>query len=107
VDLAWHQKLGRNLVLSPSFRYGFQTAADFYYVILPDFDNKPPFYSSDYRLSRWQSFSYAISLTYRIQKHISLDLSYTRYIMQGLDGVTSQSAYPSANIYSAGLRLWF
>jgi hypothetical protein len=30
-----------------------------------------------------------------------------RYIMQGLDGATSQSAYPDANVVSIGARVWF
>jgi len=40
-------------------------------------------------------------------KNLSLDASYMRYIMSGLDGVTSQSAYPSANVFNLGLRVWF
>jgi hypothetical protein len=38
---------------------------------------------------------------------VSFDASYYRYMMHGLDGVTSQSAYPSANVGSLGLRIWF
>ena len=34
-------------------------------------------------------------------------MSYMRYIMRGLDGVTSESAYPSANVFTAGLSLYF
>jgi hypothetical protein len=107
VDLTWHQKLGRQLVLSPGFRYYNQTAAKFYYVQVPDFDNLPTYYSADYRLSEFQSFNFSIDLSYRVLKHVSIDFSYSRYIMQGLDGVTSQSAYPWANIYSIGGRIWF
>jgi hypothetical protein len=114
-ELSWHQKFGRHWVLSPSFRYYYQTAANYYYIVVPDTFNvaegkyvpTPNFYSSDYRLSELESFTYGLSLTYQIQKHISLDLSYTRYIMQGLDGQTSQSAYPSANMISGGFRVYF
>ncbi len=106
-EVAWHQKFGRNWVLTPSFRYYYQTAANYYYVIVPDFNTKPEFYSSDYRLSELQSCTLGLSLTYRLAKHWSADLSYTRYVMEGLDGQTSQSAYPAANIFSAGFRLWF
>ena len=115
VELSWHQKIGRHLVLSPLFRYYYQTAANYYYVVVPDIYDAaqgkyvpaPQFYSSDYRLSEMETFTWGLSLTYRIQKHVSVDLSYTRYVMQGMDGLTSQSAYPSANIASVGFRLWF
>jgi len=115
VGLTWHQKIGRYVVLSPLFRYYYQTAANYYYVVVPDtysvsaseYVPGPKFYSSDYRLSEMETFTFGLSLSYRIQKHISVDLSYDRYIMQGLDGVTSQTAYPSANILSAGFRILF
>lgn len=107
VETAWHQKLWKNLYLSPTFRYYTQTAASFYYVLVPNFDNLPPYYSADYRLSEMQTFDVGITLSYRIVKYLSIDLSYSRYIMQGLDGVTSQSAYPSANVYAIGGRIWF
>lgn len=107
VETAWHQKLGRNLVFTPAFRYYNQTAANFYYILVPDFDNLPAYYSSDYRLSQLETFDFSATLTYRVWKHLSIDLAYARYIMQGLDGATSQSAYPSANVYSIGGRIWF
>jgi Protein of unknown function (DUF3570) len=106
-ETAWHQKIGRNLVLSPAFRYYYQTAASFYYIMVPDFNHLPSYYSSDYRLSELQTFNFSVDLSYRIQKHFSIDLGYSRYIMQGLDGATSQSAYPSANVYTIGGRIWF
>jgi hypothetical protein len=104
-DLRWHQKIGPGLVLSPSFRYYIQSAADFYYSgLVPsrDLDH----YSSDYRLSKMQTFNLGIRLTWRVHEHVSLDIGYQRYLMQGLDD-TSESAYPSANTYSVGARLWF
>jgi hypothetical protein len=107
LDLRWHQKIGKRLVLSPMFRYYYQTAASFYYVLVPDFNNQPAAFSSDYRLSEFNSFSAGLQATYRIHKHLSLDAGYMRYVMRGLDGVTSQSAYPAANIFTIGLRGWF
>lgn len=107
LETAWHQKIGNHLVLTPSFRYYWQSAASFYYVLVPDFDHLPPYYSADYRLSRFQSFNFSIALTYRVMKNVSIDLAYSRYIMQGLDGITSQSAYPAANVGSVGIRIWF
>ena len=106
-EAAWHQKIGRKLVLTPSFRYYRQTAADFYYILVPDFNNLPSYYSADYRLSELHSFNLSATLSYRVCQYFSVDLGYSRYIMQGLDGATSQSAYPSANVYTLGGRFWF
>lgn len=108
VELDWHQKIGKQIVVSPMVRYYVQNAASFYYILVPGSGNTlPSFYSSDYRLSEFQSFAAGITFTWRVYRHLSLDASYMRYVMQGLDGVTSQSAYPSANVYNIGLRLWF
>jgi hypothetical protein len=106
-EASWIQHLGRSLILTPGFRYYNQTAAKFYYILVPDFDNLPDYFSSDYRLSEFQSFNISVTLTYRVVKWVSIDVTYSRYIMEGLDGVTSQSAYPSANVYSLGGRFWF
>lgn len=106
-ELDWHQKLGKYVVISPMVRYYNQGAADFYYILVPDSNNPPSYYSSDYRLSKLQSFATGVTITVRVQKHVSVDASYMRYVMRGLDGATSQSAYPSANVFSAGLRIWF
>ncbi len=122
VTLAWFQKIGRRIVVSPSFRYYYQTAASFYATqfagdptlpagdILPDGSVNPAlpdYYSSDYRLSEFQSFSYGINVSYKANKWLSFDASYKRYIMEGLDGVTSQTAYPAANVVTIGARFWF
>lgn len=107
LEVDWHQKIGRNLVFTPGFRYYNQTAANFYYILVPDANNLPAAYSADYRLSELQTFNFSATLSYRVMKHLSIDLGYTRYIMQGLDGATSQSAYPSANVYTVGGRIWF
>jgi len=107
IDLRWNQKIGKRLVVSPMFRYYYQTVASFYYVIVPDFNNLPTAYSSDYRLSELNTFSFGLRATYRIHKHLSLDAGYMRYVMRGLDAATSQSAYPAANVFTVGLRGWF
>lgn len=107
VTLDWHQKIGKHLVVTPTFRYTWQSAAFFYYELVPDYQQLPTYYSSDYRLSQMQTFTFGVSLTWRVSKWVSLDASYYRYELQGLDGVTSQSAYPAANVGSIGLRIWF
>jgi hypothetical protein len=106
-ELDWNQKIGKYLVLSPMFRYYIQSAANFYYILVPDYNGLPSFYSSDYRLSEMETFATGVTATWRVYKHLSLDASYMRYVMRGLDGATSQSAYPSANVVSFGLRIWF
>ena len=107
VELNWHQKLGKHFVVSPRFRYAWQDSADFYYVLVPDYNNLPSYYSSDYRLSKMETFAVGVDVTWRVAKFISIDAGYMRYVMRGLDGMTSQSAYPQANVFSLGARVWF
>ncbi len=107
IELSWYQKIGKRVVLTPGFRYYYQTAANFYYELLPDSSNKPANYSSDYRLSQLQSFTFGLNATVKATKWLSFDAGYRYYFMQGLDGVTSASAYPSANVLTVGARLFF
>ena len=116
VTMEWFQNIGRHLVVAPLFRYYEQSAADFYRLSFdadpsdPDNPNNalvPEHYSSDYRLSRLRTLTYGVSATVRIRAWLFLDAAYKRYDMAGLDGVTSASAYPKANTYTAGLRLRF
>jgi Protein of unknown function (DUF3570) len=113
-ELSWYQKIGKHVIVAPNARYNRQSAADFYYEALsgmPFFDPgnypTPKYYSPDYRLSELQSFTAGINITVMATKWLTFDASYKRYIMEGLDGVTSQSAYPSANIFSVGARVLF
>ena len=115
VSLNWYQKIGKHVVLSPMFRFTDQSAADFYMTQLPgDPGGDPPYYaplpalySSDYRLAALQSFTYGIGVTAKIKDRVSLDFAFKRYEMLGKDGVTSPLLFPKANIFSAGLRVWF
>ena len=108
VELTWYQKLGKHVVLSPNVRYYYQTEADFYYEILPGSIYDPPrYFSPDYRLSKFQSFAAGVNLVVNATKWLTFDAGYKRYIMEGLDGVTSQTAYPSANIFTVGARAFF
>ena len=109
VGLMWFQKIGKHVIVAPFFRYYYQTAADFYHVQLPgdpsDPDNPTPipnYYSADYRLSEMETFTFGAKLVFQINEHIRIDGAYTRYDMQGLDGRTSQDAYPKANVFSVG-----
>ena len=112
--LSWHQKIGKRFLVSPVFRYYRQTAADFYGTQFAGdpsnpFDPTPvpKYYSADYRLSEMETFTMGIELSARVTDWLTLDAAYKRYDMRGLDGVTSQSAFPKANIFTVGLRLWF
>lgn len=114
IALSWHQKIGQMFLVSPVFRYYRQTAADFYGTqFAGDPSNPgnpipiPSYYSADYRLSRMETFTYGIEISARLLNWLTLDVGYKRYEMRGLDGVTSQSAYPQANIVTVGARLWF
>ena len=107
LDLAWYQKLGKYVVISPLFRYYRQSAADFYAEQFGDFNHPPAYYSADYRLSNLETFTVGLGINCRIQSWLTLDAGFKRYIMRGLDGVTSPTAYPSANVFTMGARLWF
>jgi len=114
VDISWHQKIGRMFLISPVFRYYRQTAADFYATQFAgdpsnpgDPNPVPTYYSADYRLSEMETFTFGIEASAHLTDWLTLDLAYRRYEMRGLDGVTSQSAYPKANVVTVGARLWF
>jgi len=114
VALSWHQKIGTQVLLSPVFRYYRQTEASFYATQFPGdpsnpFDPTPipTYYSADYRLSKMETFDFGIEVTAKVTEWLSLDFAYKRYAMYGLDNVTSASAYPKANIFTVGARLWF
>jgi len=115
LTLNWFQKIGKHVVVSPMFRFTDQSAADFYMTQLPgDPGGDPPYYaplpehySSDYRLASLQTFTYGLSMTWKIKDRVSIDLGYKRYEMFGTDGVTSSQLFPVANVFSVGARLWF
>ena len=46
-----------------------------------------------------------MNLSWKPSERLKLTLDYSRYNMRGTDGATPQSAYPQANIYSAGVQL--
>lgn len=102
--LAWHQKLGPALVLSPMVRWYEQSEADFYGT---EFAGTPTYYSSDYRVSALQAMGYGLKLVWRPTPAWSLDLAAERYEQEGTDGLTPDETYPAANLVTGGIRLWF
>jgi hypothetical protein len=112
VGAAWFQHIGRSIVISPSARYYYQTAADFYATQFPgdpinNPDLVPKYYSADYRLSEMETITVGLEANVWLSKQLDLHLGYQRYWMRGLDGVTDQSAYPKANIFTVGLTYSF
>ncbi len=112
--LSWHQKIGKRFLISPVFRYYWQTAADFYGAQFAGdpsnpFDPTPipKYYSADYRLANLETFTFGIEMSAKVTEWLSLDFGYKRYAMYGLDNVTSPTAFPKANIFTVGARLWF
>lgn len=113
VALGWFQQLGSQVIVSPTLRFYEQSAADFYHVSLDGSTitpgNKPnpngPFFSADYRLTKLHTLTYGVKLVWTPNKTCQFDVAWERYDMKGRDGITSASAYPQANIVTAGLRL--
>jgi hypothetical protein len=67
----------------------------------------PDAYSSDYRLSQLNTYTYGTTVEVRVAEMASIVFAYKRYKMVGTDGVTPESAYPIANVFTAGFNLWF
>lgn len=112
LDVSWMQKVGRSIVISPSFRYYRQGAAHFYGIQFPgdptnDPSRVPRFYSSDYRLSFLEAFTLGLEADIQFYDRWDLHMGYQRYWMRGLDGQTLQSTYPAANIFNVGLTFTF
>jgi hypothetical protein len=115
LQVSWLQHLGDKVILAPLFRYYTQTAARFYYYDLDQTSIIPvripigtaPYYTSDFRLSAEDATSYGLKVTWKASGFLHLDASYERYVMQGRDGVTPASAYPTAGISTIGVKfLW-
>lgn len=115
LEADWFQHLGPNLILKPSVRFYQQTAANFYYYNLDDTPIIPvrvptgagPNYSSDFRLSAMRNLEYGITAIWIVADRVQVELAYKRYEMWGTDGITPKSAYPTANITTAGIKyLW-
>ena len=112
VNLSLSKKFMDRITIEPLFRYHRQSQASFYGLIFPgdpslSDEGIPKHYSADYRLSELDTLTFGIHVGIKISESTALDFGYKRYLMNGLDSVTSQSAYPDANIFTASLRVWF
>lgn len=86
---------------------GFPAAADEGNFQILNVPPRPNYYSSDYRLSELETFTYGVGLQVKVCEHFTVDLAYKRYVMSRLDGVTSPAAYPSAHVFTAGCGIIF
>lgn len=111
IDLAWFQHFGDAFIVRPSFRFYDQNAARFYYYDLNRTAIVPVggapqesglFYSSDYRLSKLQSYTYGAKLIWTPNNAWQFDVALEQYDMRGRDGATPQSAYPRARMVTVG-----
>ncbi len=113
-DLEWYQKIGENLIIRPKYRYYTQNAADFYTLDLSGTSidpsmaviGRPPNFSADYRLAKFETHSYGLKAVYKISERYSLDAAYERYEMESNDE-TPESAFPDADVVTIGGTVWF
>ena len=113
LDVGWFQEIGERFVLRPGLRFYRQSAAEFYHYRLDDTAVVPlpgpprrdgPFYSSDYRLSEMQTFTYGIKVVWNVNEWLQIDAAFEKYDMRGTDNVTPQSAYCRADILTFGAK---
>jgi hypothetical protein len=111
LSLQWNQKIGKKVIVSPLFRYHTQSEADFYAISFagdPSVATPPArYYSADYRLSALDTFTYGVSVSFKVHEHISFTLDAKRYEMHGTDGRTVSDQYPTANIFGGGFSVAF
>lgn len=115
LELAWFQRFGPRLIVRPNLRFYRQGAADYYVVRLDDTpivpvpapDGGAPFYSSDYRLSKFDAITAGVKVIYEVDQRWAFDAQFEHYAMHGRDGATPESAYAAANIFTIGWRVWF
>jgi hypothetical protein len=114
LELAWLQKLfGDHIVLNPGFRFYTQSAADFYYLTLDGTSITPSgtpdpggnFYSADYRLAQLRTLTYDLKIVWRVTDWLAIDGALGYYSMRGRDGITPQSAFPSAKVITFGSKI--
>ena len=113
LDLTWRQQVSERFIVAPFIRFYDQTAADFYQVSLTGSgidghgrnDGEPAYYSSDYRLAAFQSFNYGIGFDYQVDDHVALNLNFERYEMSGTSSGTPGILFPTANVFSIGMKI--
>ncbi len=113
MELLWFQHLESWLILRPNLRFYSQSAAGFYHYqldgtgILPTRPPSPngPFYSSDARISAFNSTDVGIKMIWTPASWLQFDVSVDGYRQHGTDGVTPQSAYYAARTVTFGGKI--
>ena len=111
-ELEWNKKIDDEWIVSPRGRFYRQSQSNFYQSEIREYqsylDNpnphNGPFYSSDYRLSSFDSLSLGIKIVHMVKDDLKIDFSYDRYRTKGRDSITSQLVYPQANVFSFGFQ---
>ena len=67
----------------------------------------PSYYSSDYRLSEMETWTYGLGVRIKLCENATLSLAYKRYETHGLDGITPKGQYPTAHAGTVGLSVSF
>ncbi|MDX2110504.1 MAG: DUF3570 domain-containing protein [Verrucomicrobiota bacterium] len=132
-EVKYLQRLGDKLILIPSLRYYYQTAADFYYYTLTGTavepqselvdngeggtskvyrdawttDGRGDFFSADYRLSELSTWNLGLKAVAQLNEHVTGDIAIERYTMHGHDGITPQNAYSASWTITIGLKVGF
>ena len=115
--LQWFQKIGRHVIVAPLIRYTEQSGASFYSPSFlgdpspaatpADAALVPTYYSADYRLASLNTLTYGVELTVIATDWLHFNFSYSRYEMRANNSDSPADAFPKANIFTAGARVWF
>ncbi|MDB4754674.1 DUF3570 domain-containing protein [Akkermansiaceae bacterium] len=114
-ELKWIQQVNPRLSVTPYVRYYQQTKADYYYPTLTgteivghdNNDGSGAHYSSDYRLSAFDSLAYGVRLAWDVRNDLTLDIQWERYEMDGRSSGTPDIFFPTANVISLGAQWRF
>jgi hypothetical protein len=115
LDLTWKQQVSERFIVSPFIRFYDQTAADFYRASLTGSgvnghgrnDGEPAYYSSDYRLAGFQSLNYGLGFDYQLNEDVVLNFNWERYEMSGTSSETPDILFPTADVFSFGIKIQY
>lgn len=115
LELKWIQQINSQLSVSPFVRYYRQSKADFYYPSLTGTgvdghglnDSRNPHYSSDYRLSAFEAWTYGVRFAWEVRADLTLDFQWEHYDMDGRTSGTPDIFFPTANVFSVGAQWRF
>ena len=111
LELLWFQHAGTHLIFRPNLRVYEQSAAQFYAYnllnsgIAPTHNPQGPHFSSDARLSAFESLDFGMKTIWKVNDRIEFDVALEGYRQRGTDDVTPQSAYYRARIITFGSKL--